>query len=73
MVMRNGLSLSHSSGFPRRRPMVFTSIDASRGGGSIDVKIIRLRQGNPEERREIVRIFVIRFPSFPRDSLGGDE
>ena len=25
----------------------FTSMDASRGGGSIDVKIVRLRQGNP--------------------------
>ena len=36
-------------------------------------KNVRLRQGNPEQSREIVRIFVIRFPCFARDSLGEDE
>ena len=38
-----------SSGFPWRRRTIFTSMDPSSRDASIDVKIVRLRQGNPEE------------------------
>ena len=63
-----GLSLSHSSEISWRRRTIFTSMDASREGGSIDVKIVCLRPGNPEERRGNRLPTSERFPSFPRDS-----